>query len=345
MSNLLPTLQHASWTATEFYDSFVNELRSDRRSSELRLYFYAVTQSGWRLIQKDAKTWLKNLNNRKIKAYVGTDHGLTDPNALKDMQKAGVNIKLLMNYNGIFHPKVVWFFQNKNRGKILFGSNNLSDAGLKYNIEFASLVNLSQENRNLSNWHEVIDSCSEDLTADLLKSYLKEKEEFGEKRAKTNTAGSFTWSKRRGAKKGLKKFRGKSRSRRLDKAKRGDLILEIMNRETGMGGSQIQIPMDAAWPFFHLDNHPKASTQISLTNKQTSESRKLTMTRFANHTTRLVIHELDYRDRPCFILFRRMTNNKFTFEIIKKSIEPDLYKDLLVQCSSTRRGSRRWRIR
>jgi len=49
MSSLLPTLQHASWAVTEFHDAFVNALHSDRRASELRLYFYAVTQSDWRI--------------------------------------------------------------------------------------------------------------------------------------------------------------------------------------------------------------------------------------------------------------------------------------------------------
>ncbi len=124
------------------------------------------------------------------------------------------------------------------------------------------------------------------------------------------------------------------------------MILEIMDRETGTGGSQIQIPMDAAQPFFGLPNRGGASIQVHLQNIATREDRVLTMTRYANHTTRLVIHELDYRDRPCVIVFRRTAPMRFSFEIVRESLEPGRYRNLIQQCNPpTRSGSRRWALK
>ncbi len=337
MKNFLPTAQGATWTLTNFHDTFIQKLSSDREASELRLYFYAVTNPGWSLVRKAAKSWLKRKNNREIIAYVGTDHGITDPNALANMQTDGVTVKLLVHYNGIFHPKVVWFVLNDS-GTIIVGSNNLSLDGLKHNIEFATVMNFSNPNKSLLMWHSMIESSSETLTSSLLDSYRKEKEDFGVKRAEARVASTFTWSKRRGG--------NGTGSRGFGGARKGDLILEIMDRETGAGGSQIQIPMEAAKPFFGLPNLQGGSITVHLQNRATKEDHHLTMTRYSNHTTRLVIHELDYRDRPCLILFRRRSGGRVYFEVIKKSLEPARYRQLLSQCGSpTRTGSRRWGIK
>jgi len=227
---------------------------------------------------------------------------------------------------------------------VLVGSNNLSLDGLLYNIEFATLTRLGAADANLADWHHVIDECSTDLTADLLDSYRRERENFGSRRAAAGVAATFTWSRRTGG--GRRRARRGRAVRGLGVARRGDLILEIMDRETGTGGSQIQIPMRAAQPFFGLPNRDGASIQVHLQNTATGEDRILTMTRYGNHTTRLVIHELSYRDRPCVILFRRTASGRFRFEIVRESLEPDRYRTLIGQCNPpTRSGSRRWAVR
>lgn len=344
MTRLLPTMQDASWTVAQFYDSFMSLLKSERNARELRLYFYAVTSSGWQLIRRQVKRWLKRSTGRVAIAYVGTDHGITDPDALDAMQCDGVSVRLLLDYDGVYHPKVVWFVENTGGGIVLVGSNNLSLDGLLYNIEFATLTQLSAANSNLVTWHNTINGCSIELTADLLDSYRQEREDFGSRRAAAGVAATFTWSKRTGGKK--RTARRTKAARGLGTARRGDLILEIMDRETGTGGSQIQIPMEAAQPFFGLPNHESASIQVHLQNTATGENRVLTMTRYRNHTTRLVIHELNYRDRPCVILFRRTAPTRFRFEIVRKSLEPIRYRTLIALCNPpTRTGSRRWAVR
>lgn len=341
MTDLLPTMQDAAWTVARFHDSFLSLLSTEREAHELRLYFYAVTSQGWRLVRRRVRQWLGQAAGRRIVAYVGTDHGITDPDALDAMRADGVSVKLLLHYDGVYHPKVVWFVGDTGGGILLVGSNNLSLDGLLYNVEFATLTRLGAADGNLTAWHDAIDGCSVDLTADLLDSYRVEREGFGSRRAAAGVAATFTWSRRTGVRR-----RGPRRARPargLGAARRGDLILEIMDRETGTGGSQIQIPMNAAQPSFGLPNRGGASIQVHLRNTATGEDRVLTMTRYANHTTRLVIHELDYRDRPCVIVFRRTAPSRFSFEIVRESLEPSRYRALIGQCNPpTRSGSRRW---
>ncbi len=372
MSDTRPTLRSAAWTMTGFLDAATHLLQTDRASSELRLYFYAVTGAGWRELSAAADTWKRAIGGRSITAYVGTDHALTDPAALTVMRDGGVAIRLLRRYNGVYHPKVVWFVE-AGAGHLLVGSNNLTLDGLKSNIEFATLTRLGGPDTSLDAWHSAVHAGSDPIDDDLLKAYGKEREAFGEARAKAKVAGTFTWSKRasaggppvaaapaRGVGAAPAAAPRAPAARPLAPAPaaaagapglgigigastRGDLVLEIMPRETGTGGSQVQAPMRAARSFFGLGVGRHAQVAVSLRNVLTGEDRPLTMTRFSNSTARLVIRELDYRDRPCVVQFRRTGPGTFDFEIVRESIDPTRYRELIRRCGApTRSGSRRW---
>ena len=343
MTDMLPTMQAATWSVARFHDVLLSLLKSDRKAMELRLYFYAVTAQGWQLARRPARQWLGRVPGRRLVAYVGTDHGITDADALSAMQSDGVRVRLLLHHVGIYHPKVAWFVRKDGGGLVLVGSNNLSHDGLLYNVEFATVTDLKHRNASLSRWHAGVDRYAADLTTDLLESYRQERESFDSRRAAAKAAASFTWSRRTGS--GRRRRVGGGAGRSLGSLRPRDLLLEIMDRETGSGGTQIQIPMSAARPFFGLANRAGAGQQVQLRNKTTGQRRSLRMTRYANHTTRLVIHELDYRDRPCVILFRRQKSGIFAFEIVRESLEPRRYRTLIRQCDApTRSGSRRWAI-
>ena len=118
-----------------------------------------------------------------------------------------------------------------------------------------------------------------------------------------------------------------------------------MPRETGPDGKQIQLPKDAVVRFFGLDNRIGASRQLTLTPIGSQRPRALTMTLFANNTARLSLAELDYRDRPCVIVFHPTGNHRFAFEIVQRSIFPTRYRGLVRLCANqTRSDSRRWAI-
>ena len=114
--------------------------------------------------------------------------------------------------------------------------------------------------------------------------------------------------------------------------------------EETRGGNQIQIPKLAAKEFFGLENVGDQTT-IHLRRNGTTETRSLVITVFNNYTIRLSINELEYRDRPCVIVFHKARGSAIEFEIVPESIFPSRYRSLIALCTrQTRAGSRRWEI-
>lgn len=330
MNNHLPTGSFSMWKVAEFRDSLNSTLKEDREKgdAQLRLYFYAVTKRGWDEIRTSTLSWMKFDRQRKVSAYVGTDHAITDPEGLKAMDADGVTVRLMSNYRGVFHPKVVWL-NRSTQCQVWIGSNNLTRDGLLNNIEFAAMIQSDDVPQELRKWADEIHAGSITLTEDNLSSYRKERRKFERVRMRSGMA-TFTWCLKR-------EPPAAKRS-----AAKGDLVVEVMPKETGKGGKQIQIPTQAAKEFFKLSD----SRIVTLTEKNNRRSkRELTMTLFSNRTVRLVINELEYRDRPCLILFHRTGSDRYQFEIIPESIFPTRYRDLLALCGrQTRSGSRRWGI-
>jgi hypothetical protein len=234
------------------------------------------------------------------------------------------------SYSGVFHPKVIWM-SGGNKNLVWVGSNNLTRAGLLNNIEFAVLIKSRAVPAELSQWVESVAAGSSEVTDELLASYKIEREEFERNRAAAK-ATTFTWSRR-----------GEPISATKSTAKRGDLIVEIMPEET-RGGNQIQFPKKAVESFFGLKK-PGDQTTISLQRKGSKEVRKLVITVFKNNTVRLSVNELEYRDRPCVIVFHKAKAGRIVFEIVSESIFPTRYRNFITVCTrQTRQGSRRWNI-
>lgn len=328
----LPTLQSGLWSVTAFLDSLVATLEADKTSSALRMYFYAVTTSGWELIRDPILRWKHKRKGRQVTLVVGTDHGITDPRALKLIQDDGVEVRLMLEYQGVFHPKVVWL-QGVMDNAVWIASNNLTRDGLLSNIEFAVLVKSSRVPSAFTSWTKNVEQGSAQLTQDLLDSYANERKAFESTRAAAN-ATTFTWKRRTEP----------TQATPALATVPGDLIVEVMPRETGPDGNQLQIPIAAASAFFGLN---KVGDQRSIALRRTGSSvtRTLTMTVFRNHTVRLSIGDLEYRDRPCVIVFHKSRGNVVEYDIVSQSIFPSRYLSLLNLCTSqTWKGSRRWGI-
>jgi hypothetical protein len=315
----------------------MNVLLNNRSGRELRIFLYGVTEAGWLDMGSAFRRWLKRNENRRIVAYVGTDHAITDAEAIELMIADGVVVRLMTSYNGTFHPKVFWLGSDSNN-MIWIGSNNLTLDGLRNNIEFAAVIKTRTVPRNLERWARAVHEGSEECTEELLESFRAERSDYGSKRA---GVGTFTWSRREKPKtKGRKRRR--LRSNRVPTAERGNLILEIMPRETGQDGKQIQLPMQAL-SFFGLKHRVGSTRLISLRSSSHANPRVLTMTVYKNHTARLVIRELDYRDRPCVLLFKKRNNGSFVFDIVSRSAFPPAYRDFLEKCPQSP-AKRRWTV-
>ncbi|MBE7524500.1 MAG: hypothetical protein HS109_19275 [Burkholderiales bacterium] len=255
------------------------------------------------------------------------------------MKSEGVEVRVMRHYTGIFHPKVIWFV-GKAGSTILAGSNNLTEDGLRNNIEFATVTTLAQVDANLQTWHDEIHKASEPATAALIKSYAKEKEKYGQQRMASGQGGDFTWSKRtsgasaKTAGANVSAAAGTGGSR---------LILEVMPRETSEEGRQVQIPLIAARRFFGLGKTVGSTINLDLKNVDTQESRTLVFTLNRNATARLSIRELEYGSRPCVLIFTKRGRGKFNFELVRRAIDPSRFDGLIAHCEQAP-PARRWKL-
>lgn len=326
----LPTWISGEWSIASFRDTLVSTLQSDRSCTSLTLYFYAVTLAGWEQVREPLLQWMQRSVKRKILLYVGTDHGITDPSALAQIAKDGVEVFFMLEYRGVFHPKVIWL-QGKTRNVVWVGSNNLTRDGLLNNVEFALLVRSKNKPKQLSQWSKSVKSASRILTDGLLKSYESQRNAFHKSRGDSK-ATTFTWKKRKEPRK----------KKTISKDIVGSLIVEVMPRETQKDGRQIQLPLKAAASFFGVEGVGSSRTVHVRPNDIPTYTKHI-MTVFHNHTVRLIIGDLEYRDRPCVLVFRKENKNHFVYEIVSESIFPSRYKELLLSCNEqTRRHARRW---
>lgn len=150
MDAALPTGSFGSWTVTKLKDSLISALTGDGRGdgAKLRFYFYAVTLSGWNQLRDSVRTWLECDDGRSACAYVGTDHAITDPAGLEEMAEDGVAVRLMRDYRGVFHPKVVWL-ERAHESCVWAGSNNITRDGLVNNVEFAVAIRSAEVPRDL----------------------------------------------------------------------------------------------------------------------------------------------------------------------------------------------------
>ena len=153
MSDSLPTGSFATWTVSAFRDSLIESLERDELPgvADMRFFFYAVTARGWSEIREKVRAWKGFDSARKVSAYVGTDHAITDPDSLEAMCEDGVAVRLMQNYRGVFHPKVVWLRRPK-ESFVWAGSNNMTRDGLINNIEFAVSIRCVDIPRDLQQW-------------------------------------------------------------------------------------------------------------------------------------------------------------------------------------------------
>lgn len=339
LSQSAPTMRTAAWTITDFLAAAERMCAADKQSHQMRLYFYAATESGWKRLRKSILDWRKVREARIVTAYIGTDHGLTDAAALEVMQSDGVKVRLMRHYTGIFHPKVIWFVGNAS-STVLAGSNNLTEDGLRNNIEFATVTKLAQIDANLQTWHNEIHKASEPATAALIRSYAKEKERYGRQGATSGQSGSFTWSKRTS---GTSTEESNANASTATTAGSFRLILEVMPRETSAEGRQVQIPLDVAQRFFGLGKTAGSTINLELNNIDTQESRILVFTLNHNRTARLSIRELEYGSRPCILIFTKQICGKFDFELIRRAINPTRFDSLIAECTQVP-PDRRWKL-
>ena len=301
-------------------------------AGSVTLYYYSASVAGWRQIAPALKAWLRASKGREVTAFVGTDHGLTDPAVLAEMVSDGVRVHLLTNYSGIYHPKVI-VLTGAAGGESWIGSHNLSEAAFRTNIEFGVRLSFKKEPAELAHWRQFIASASEVADAALIASYEKERNKFEKSNAKKP---KFVWSKRKKA---------KSRQAHPPLPPSGALVMEIMPRETGADGKQVQFPMKSVQPVFRVSPSAGLSRPVEVRLVGNPSYHTVTLNAFKNKTARMVIAELDYQDRPCFLVLRRIAKDRYEYQIVSQAVEPLRFAQLqALPMKRTTPKSRWWTV-
>jgi len=147
---ILPTIRSGTWSVESLKPSLARELRASGVGSTLDLFFYAVTLSGWNQIAKELASW-RQRSKGQVALFVGTDHAITDPEALRAAMRANVKVLVLTDYVGVFHPKVI-SLRDKRDWSLWVGSNNLTRDGFRSNIEMAILAKSKGTNLAFDEW-------------------------------------------------------------------------------------------------------------------------------------------------------------------------------------------------
>lgn len=340
MVNLLPTIASPTLNCGEFLASVRLAFDSGDQHSEVRMYFYGATQSGWDEIRDHAKAWLGRGPSRKITAFIGTDDAVTEPEVLVSMRADGVDVRLVVSYSGIFHPKVI-VFAGAPEWLLLSGSNNLTRRGLSSNVEFATSVRIHENSKALADWEGAIGASSEILNDAALKEYRVARNKRMNALRKSKQTWQFTWNRRIKSRLATPKSIEASLPIPLVK---GTLVYEVMPKETGQMGQQVQILKPLAITYFGLGNVVGESLEIQLRNVVTESSRGATMTHNPNITMRLSIHEASFTERPCFLLFRKIAPKSFDFAVVSRAVDPSQYACLDTMLKARKGHQRRYKL-
>jgi hypothetical protein len=310
---------------------------AEKAYNRLELYYYAASVPGWQMLEPAITTWVKVSKSRSVHAWIGTDMGATDPLALRSMLEAGVDLQLPLRYNGTYHPKMI-VLRGDEGGQILFGSHNLSRAALSVNGEVSAAMGFKgQTPQEMADWCAKVQAASDLATDPLIKSYEQERNRFHRK----HKPRTFTWSKRAAV---PAKPKGRPGKQGGLAAAKGALVMEVKPLETGSDGKQVQPPMAVLTPFFGLPAGKQASKAVQARLKGAPHYTVLTVSRNANSTGRIHIRELDYDDRPCFLVFTR-AHGKFEYEIVSEPREPARYAALSkASVNQANQNARRWAV-
>ena len=149
----------------------LNELERHFKDAEVIYCAFAfVTASGVNLLF-DQPGVKDNLNKAKINLVIGMD-AITDTRAidkLSNLSSAFNNFNVqvfLPKATGIFHPKFSWIKKGES-GVVITGSGNLTNGGLKNNIEAFSVIDIDRQALNVieGNWKKFLADNSNNLFA------------------------------------------------------------------------------------------------------------------------------------------------------------------------------------
>lgn len=93
---------------------------------------------------------LKKNKNKILQSTVGLNFEQTHPDFIKAFIKDHGKVKFLEKKNGIFHPKIYFFYNNENDWKMFIGSANFTKSALSHNDEIVAVYKSNEKAKHES---------------------------------------------------------------------------------------------------------------------------------------------------------------------------------------------------
>lgn len=113
-------------------DTYEDELaRLAKSAQEIKVLIAFLTEAGLR--------WLPEDKAHNAEFIVGTDLGITTPEALRQLQRQGAEVRVYQEPGRMFHPKAI-YLRSASEETLIIGSNNLTARGISSNHEISVLI-------------------------------------------------------------------------------------------------------------------------------------------------------------------------------------------------------------
>jgi len=294
-------------------------------------------------------------NEGTIEFIIGLDNGITTYEALKYLRTrfpiAGLYMFQDQSPRIIFHPKII-IAEGKEVTICLIGSANITHGGLYSNFETAIVLEVDNQDKNLTSLLEIWETFKNPRSP-LTPAHLKEltdnwleknKKKFLPKKAIKREIITSRKSKFNGF--GLIKLEPpKPKSKKEAKIKSNQfvsgqqLFLEVL-KETGDGGTQVQIPTAAVVSYFKGNLKESKTIRLSI---EGGAFRNAYITHFDNNTHRITISELKGIPRNALLHFTqaKASSNDYLCEILTG----EDYEKAIIHCTEqTHINSKKWGI-
>jgi len=291
----------------------------------------------------------------RVSFIIGVADNSTEYHVLKYLKdrlpKAQINIFYAPG-NFEFHPKM-YFFKGKNDSQLFIGSNNLTNGGLNLNSECCAKINFKQ-------------NIEPEMYASVMKvwaTYGKPNKPFyksnikkvdnkfllnyskcvSKKKSKSNSSLRKSLSKLfpkvnipLNAKHKLNKKIIKNEQPK--KIVKGRIFLLEVKKETGAGGTQVQLPIEAINEFFNVEINKNQTIEVQVNSEP---KRPAVICHFKNHTHRISFNEIIKFNRPLIIKFMKISDQSYKVSFVQGA----LFKKLIKKCKNQIRiGAKKWVI-
>jgi HKD family nuclease len=339
-------------------DEEICKALTSKKYTTFRALVAYVSWGGLQLIHKAIEEFYGAGN--KIFMIVGINDGVSEPDALRYLMqrftKAAIYVFHVPLLYYTFHPKI-YIFSNRRASLILIGSNNLTTGGLLSNSECCVklLINRREDSTLYNNINNIWKMYATPKPPFHIKNLQKINEKFlrvYSKRQKTISRDKLlrgtqafkeifpsieqpqlikrlaTIEKRQ--KKGIYILKKKAASNKV-------LLLQVL-KETGAGGTQVQIPRVAIQKYFCVSTAGHQTIEIKFNN---NPFRPAVICHFNNNTHRISIPEIERFTRPLLIKFRKLDSDSY----LVTPIQANQYKKLIKKCAEqTRTSAKKWVI-